>query len=335
MVQPQMAYFDQKNVLVLGGAGFIGSHLVEALLEQGAVVNVLDDLSSGRRENLNLEHPDLRFQRLDITGLGQETRSSALDLAVASTDFVVHLASPIGLRLAHTHGFDTTARILSGGMNVVSACLRHRRPILYTSSSEIYGAVAHKALDEADTAGFGLEPRWGYGAAKMAVEHLVAGLYREYGIPATSARLFNVVGPRQNSQSGLVLSAFAEAAMGDEELTVHGDGTDRRTFLHVRDCAAALLAIAGCEDLLGKSVNVGGTENISILELAALVTHLSGKGRITHKSYREVYGENFAAVADRRPKLDLLIEATGWKPRRSLKDAVWDCLEDLRREKLT
>ena len=324
-----MNKFARKNVLVLGGAGFIGSHLVDSLLAQRARVIVLDDLSSGSRKNLDFQHPHLRFLQGDISALEQRAAGSSLDEGIRDSDYVFFLASPIGLRLAHTRSLETTTRILASGMNVVSLCLKHRRPILYTSSSEIYGAVSHRLLDEKDTSGFGLEPRWGYGAAKMAVEHLVAGLFREHRIPATSARLFNVVGPRQNASTGLVLSAFAKAAVEDGELIVHGDGTDRRTFLHVKDCVTALLAIAESDELSGQSVNVGGSENISINELAELVIDASGAGRITYKSYEEVYGDHFVPVGDRRPNLDLLMRTTGWTPKHSLADAIRDCIDDL------
>ncbi len=324
--------FTNQRVLVIGGAGLIGSHLADGLLTQQARVAVADNLSSGRLENLDLEHPALEFANVDVGERGQGDLGSALDRMVEAADFVYHLASPIGVARAHRNAFDTTKRILEDGLNVIAACLRHRKPVLYTSSSEIYGAGGDHALGEDEMAGFGMEPRWGYGAAKMVMEHLVAGLWREHGLPASSVRFFNVVGPRQNADSGLVVSVFCKAALDGEALVVHGDGGDRRTFLHVLDAVSALLAIPGAAQLRGKSVNVGGLENISIRELAERVVKLRGEGRIVFKPYAEVYGAGFAAVRDRRPKLDLLTGATGWRPRHTLDEAIVGCFRTMARD---
>ncbi len=328
------SYFNSRKFLVIGGAGFIGSHLVDGLLARKAEVAVIDNLCSGRLENLDLVNPSLSFLKLDIGTHEQSNEGSELDKLVADSDFVYHMASPIGVGLAHKKGFDTTQQILKDGLNVVDSCLRHRKPILYTSSSEIYGVGGEKPLDEDDTAGFGLQPRWGYGAAKMAMEHLIAGLSREHGLPACSVRFFNVVGPRQNPKSGLVVSAFCSAAIEDSDIVVHGDGSDRRTFLHVIDGASALIAIPQSEELQGKSINVGGVENISIRELAEQIVTIRGKGNIVFKPHEEVYGKGFAPVSDRRPKLDLLMNATGWKPEYTLKEAIEGCFETMEKELL-
>ncbi|MCC6197846.1 MAG: NAD-dependent epimerase/dehydratase family protein [Burkholderiales bacterium] len=323
-----------KRVLVIGGAGFIGSHLTEALLARRALPTVIDNLSSGRLENLDLADPRLAFVNLDVGESHQGIAGSALDRLIAEADFVYHLASPIGVARAHREPFDTTRRILEDGLNVIAGCLRHRRPVLYASSSEIYGVGGDHALGEDETAGFGLQPRWGYGAAKMAMEHLVAGLWREHGVPAWSVRFFNVVGPRQNPESGLVVAAFCKAVLDGKDIVVHGDGNDRRTFMHVLDSVSALVAIAGSRDLRGKSINVGGLENISVRELAELVVKLRGGGRIVCKSYEEVYGIGFVPVKDRRPKLDLLQSATGWEPRHTLEEAIAGCFATMERWRL-
>jgi len=323
---------DSKNekILILGGAGLVGSHLSDAFLQSDSRVTVVDNLSSGSIRNLDTDNQNLEFVELDVGGHEQSRQGSRLDALIAGHDLVYHLASPIGVGQAHGKGFQTTSNILKDGLNVVECCLRHHKPILYTSSSEIYGAGRHQILSENDTAGFGLEPRWGYGAAKMATEHLVAGLKRDFGIPAWVVRFFNVVGPRQNPKSGLVVSAFCKAALDGSDIIVHGDGSDRRTFLHVQDAVDAIVAIPKSEALQGKSVNVGGAENISIKELAELVKKLCGKGRIIFKDHDEVYGSNFVRVPDRRPNLDLLMNETGWKPCRTLAEAVAGCLDSMK-----
>jgi len=319
-----------ERILILGGAGLVGSHLCDKFLEFGSLVTVVDDLSSGSICNLNTNNEDLAFLELDIGDSAESHSGSSLDRLVSEHDLVYHLASPIGVGQAHGRGFDTTSSILKDGLNVVDCCLRNRTPILYTSSSEIYGAGRTQILSEDDTAGFGLEPRWGYGAAKMATEHLVAGLKRDFGIPSWVVRFFNVVGPRQNPKSGLVVSAFCKAAQEGGDIIVHGDGSDRRTFLHVEDAVDAIFAIPQAESLQGRSVNVGGTENISIKELAELVKELCGGGRIVFKDHDEVYGSNFVRVPDRRPNLDLLMNETGWKPSRTLAEAVAGCLDSMK-----
>lgn len=320
-----------RKILVVGGAGLVGSHLTELLLEDGATVTVIDNLCSGRRDNLDLAHPRLSFHEFEVGSPELSDADSPLDCAVAQADLVYHLASPIGVARAHHRGFDTTERILREGLQMVGACLRHRRPLLYTSSSEIYGVGGTHPLGEDEISGFGLQPRWGYGAAKMAVEHLVAGLWREHGIPTWIARFFNVVGPRQNPESGLVVSAFCQAALTGRDLIVHGDGSDRRTFLHVEDAARALVAIPLSEALRGQAVNVGGVENISIRELAELVISLCGAGQIRHLPYETAFGPGFVPVQDRRPKLDRLLSATGWRPQRTLEEAIRGCCHTLRR----
>lgn len=321
---------DSRDILVVGGAGLVGSHLTELLLEAGATVTVIDNLSSGRRDNLDLTHSRLSFQEFEVGAPQLSDADSPLDRAVARADLVYHLASPIGVARAHHRGFDTTERILREGLQMVGTCLRHRRPLLYTSSSEIYGVGGTHPLGEEEISGFGLQPRWGYGAAKMAVEHLVAGLWREHSIPTWIARFFNVVGPRQNPESGLVVSAFCQAALAGKDLIVHGDGSDRRTFLHVEDAARALLAIPLSDPLRGQAVNVGGVENISIRELAELVISLCGAGRIRYQPYEAAFGPGFAPVQDRRPKLDRLMNATGWRPQRTLEEAIQGCYATLR-----
>jgi UDP-glucose 4-epimerase len=325
--------FAGRLVLITGGAGLVGSHLADALLARGANVTVVDNLCSGRKENLDLAHPGLCFEQLDVGEGAQSKADSPLDKLVAAADFVYHLASPIGVARAHNAAFDTTGRILRDGLNVAEACLRRGKPVLYTSSSEIYGNAGEHRLGEDETAGFGQQPRWGYGAAKMAVEHLFAGLWREHRISAWNVRFFNIVGPRQNPASGLVVSAFCQAALDGRPLQVHGDGSDRRTFLHVADAVEALLAIPASDSLRGRAVNVGGTENISIRELAELVVRLHGSGRITHVPHEKVYGPHFVAVSDRRPRLDLVMQATGWRPRRTLEEAIVACFDSMARER--
>lgn len=320
-----------KRVVITGGAGFIGSHLVDYFLAKGLIVHVLDDLSNGIQENLPLKNEKLLFEQLDIgSGFDNPVAMDSLNQAVAAADFVFHLASPIGVQRAHSQRLDTTQRILKDGLCVVDACYRYRCPLLFTSSSEVYGQGDKQMLQENDTLKSGLQPRWGYGAAKLAVEHLVAGLYQELGINTWIVRLFNVVGVRQRPETGLVVPNFCKAALDGKPLIIHGDGSQHRNFVHVSDVVRGIILIIENESLCGQAVNLGWIEQVSVKELANRILTLHNcSSEIRFLPYAEVFGENFVPVLDRIPDLSLIQESTGWRPEHTLDEAIQDCLQSL------
>jgi len=321
---------SRAPAVVTGGAGFLGSHLVEALLAEGREVHVLDDFSSGRPENLPTSDERLAVERIDVGASGRAR--DALDRAVAEAGIVFHLASPIGVERAHRTPRDTASRILEGGLAVVEACRRHRRALVFASSAEVYGTGGPGLLREDDALALGSAARLSYGAAKLAVEHLVLGLERQREAPAWIVRYFNVAGARQRPDTGLAVAAFALAALRGEPLVVHEGGTAERAFLHVRDAVAATLAVSRCEALRGRPVNAGSESPVSIENLARQVLERAGtSGRIVHEAHSARLGDGFAAVTRRVPDTSRLREATGWRPHLSLVDAIDDELRWLAR----
>ncbi|MBI1209536.1 MAG: NAD-dependent epimerase/dehydratase family protein [Azospirillum sp.] len=313
-----------RRVVITGGAGFIGSHLAEALLTGGCGVHVLDDLSAGRRDNLPAASPGLTFDQVDVTDpiVGRRRLSEA----VAEADLVFHLASPIGVQRALAHRYDVCTSILAAGLAVADACRTHRKPVLVSSSSEIYGTGSPEPLRETDSANLPTDPRWGYGAAKFALEHLFLGLTQETRVPAWIVRFFNIAGARQRFNTGLCIASFVRCAMEGRPLTIYGDGEGARAFLHVADAVAALLTIIDAPELVARPVNVGGTTTYSIRRVADEVVRIVNPATsIRHLDPRSVFGPGYTDAPIRIPNLGLILHATDWRPGRSLADMVTDC----------
>jgi nucleoside-diphosphate-sugar epimerase len=313
------------SILVTGGAGFVGSHLCELLLERGFGVHVVDDLSSGSLSNLPLSSPGLTFERLKI---GDPAAEKRLAHAVAGSSMVYHLASPVGVASVHNDPGAAVCRIVLAGAQLVECCRRHQRPILFTSSSEVYGPTPPCPTTEDSPLMLSAASRFSYGVAKLAVEHMVAGLCNQSGVASWIVRLFNVAGPRQRAEAGVIAAFAEELARGGGPLQIHGDGTQTRSFLHVRDAVVALIAVADRPELKGRAVNVGGKEVVSIRSLANQMARQAGGSRsLSHCDYRDCFGENFAPVLRREPDTRLLEGLTGWRSEFRLADIVRDCLE--------
>ncbi|AZO25006.1 NAD-dependent epimerase/dehydratase family protein [Mesorhizobium sp. M1E.F.Ca.ET.045.02.1.1] len=320
------------HVLVTGGAGFVGSALVDLLLARNCSVTVIDDLSNGSLGNLPASDPRLAIRTFRV---GDPAFNTAVHDEVGRADAVFHLASPIGVQRAHKERFAVTSGILESGCAIIEACRLHRRPLLYTSSSEVYGSGRDRPITEADPVMTDIRPRWGYAAAKSAVEHLVAGLFFDFGIPTWIVRPFNMAGPRQRAATGLVLPVFVKAALRGEPLIVHDDGEQRRAFLHVSDAAEGLLLAMQCRSLRGRPVNLGGSEAVQIGNLAKMVVEATKTNApIVMKPSNAVYGERFAVTYDRVPDTNLLTTMTGWRPLRSTKQTIVDCIEHMRAERV-
>jgi UDP-glucose 4-epimerase len=319
------------RVLVTGGAGFLGSAVVDRLVALGHDTDALDDLSTGAAENL---------AAAGRSGRGHLVRGDVRDRAlvaslVARADLVLHLAGAVGVRRVADDPAGTWSRNVLGSASVLDACAARGTRCLVTSTSEVYGSAATGVLSE--DASVTLDPtgrRDVYAVSKLAGEALALALHRSSLLPVTVVRLFNVVGPRQSDRYGMVLPSFARAAVRGEPLLVHGDGRQTRCFLHVADAVDALLALvlppasAASEGLV---VNVGSDEEVAIGDLARAVVAAAGSSSpVRHVSFAEVYGEGFVDPPRRRPDVSRLRSLTGLVPRRGLAAAIADAVAEAR-----
>lgn len=317
------------KVLITGGAGFVGSHLAEVLLDQGHEVLVLDDLSTGRISNLDhlADRPGLSYR------IG-----SALDVPlvvelVDRADVVVHLAAAVGVRLIIERPVHTIQTNVRATEVVLDAAASKRKKVVVASTSEVYGKSSKLPFSEEDDLSFGAtsRSRWAYACSKALDEWLAFAYLEEKGVPVTVVRLFNTVGPRQVGRYGMVVPNFVEKALKGEPIPVHGDGTQSRCFGHVRDVTEAIAKLMVTDDAVGKAVNVGNDREISILGLAEMVKERTGSSsEIELIPYEVAYSAGFEDLSRRVPDLTRLKGLIGYEPKRSLEDIIDDVIEDLR-----
>lgn len=309
------------HALITGGAGFIGSHLAEKLLTDGHRVTVLDDYSTGRPGNLGRvsNHPELRLIRDSVTN------PSTVDVAVANADVVYHLASAVGVKLIVDQPVQTIRTIIRGTEVVLDAAFRFNRPVLITSSSEVYGKGARVPFHEEDDVVMGptQHTRWCYAYAKGIDEFLGIAYHRQLGLPVTTVRLFNTVGPRQVGMYGMVLPRFVEAALANKPLQVYGDGSQSRCFCHVMDVVDALVQLMNTPKAVGHVFNLGSDEEITIEALAQRVIERTGsKSTIDHITYEEAYGQKFDDLPRRVPALEKIKSTINFKRRFNLDNII-------------
>lgn len=317
--------------LVTGGAGFIGSHLVEALAARGEQVLILDDLSTGERRNVE---PLIASGNVELV-VGSIMDEALVDDCVQSVDSCFHLASAVGVQLVVSRPLDTLLCNVRGTDIVVSAAARHGRRLLYTSTSEVYGKNSSGSLSEGSDRILGspFKARWGYAIAKAFGEALSHGYSRECGAEIVVTRLFNTVGPRQKGAYGMVLPRFVQQALADEDLTVYGSGTQSRCFVHVADTVHALLLLVEADDALGGVYNVGSSLEVPIIELAAKVIERTGSSsRVRLIPYEAAYGEGFEELGKRKPDTSALERLTGWQTSRTLDETIDDVIAYARSE---
>jgi UDP-glucose 4-epimerase len=312
---------SKQNVLVTGGAGFIGSHLVERLLDDGHAVTVIDDLSTGNLDNLKTAsaRPDLRIIPEKISG--------CRDLAgiVGGASAIYHLAAAVGVELV----VKSPIRVLETNLHetevLLAAAAIHQVPFLITSTSEVYGKSQKPAFTEDDDLLIGppQHARWSYACSKLMDEFLALAYASERSLPVIIARLFNTVGPRQSGRYGMVLPRFIAAARGGQPLQVHDDGRQTRCFCFVADTVEALVRLQQCPAARGQVFNIGGTEEISIHDLARQVVDILGSSSaIQFISYNQAYAPGFEDMRRRKPVVDKLLKATGFRPSTSLRTII-------------
>jgi UDP-glucose 4-epimerase len=313
------------RTLITGGAGFIGSHLADRMLADGHEVLALDDLSTGSTGNVAHLSGDARFQLVRGTILDHPLVSGL----VAECDVIVHLAAAVGVRLIVEKPLESLITNIRGTEIVLDASASAGRKILVTSTSEIYGKNASGALHEdADRIlGSPFKARWSYSTAKAVDEILARAFWRDRGLPSIVARLFNCVGPRQTGAFGMVLPRFARQALAGEDLTVFGDGEQRRCFCHVLDTVDALVRLLDHPDAVGEVFNVGATLELSMNELAREVIDAAGSSsRIVHIPYDEAYEEGFEDMERRVPDIARIRALTGWEPTIGLERMIRDVI---------
>ncbi len=317
------------KALVTGGAGFIGSHLCEHLLDAGWQVDTIDDLSTGNYSNV--EHLEGRedFRLLIDTVLNEHL----MEDLVKTAEVVFHLASAVGVRLIIDQPVRTIETIVGGTEVVLSLARRYRRKVLITSTSEVYGKGSKVPFSEQDDTVQGptTTRRWAYAAAKAVDEFLALAHWYETRLPVICVRLFNTVGPRQTGQYGMVVPRFVVQALANEPITVYGDGNQTRCFAHVADIVPALAALACCDSAAGKVVNLGNPEEVSINHLAARVREVLNSGSpIVHISYEEAYLEGFEDMRRRVPDIALARKLIGFQPSRTLDDIIASVADHMR-----
>jgi nucleoside-diphosphate-sugar epimerase len=308
------------HVLVTGGAGFIGSHLSEALLGRGETVTVLDDLSTGSEENLAAVRDD---DRLELV-VGSVLDRPLVTRLVSSADSVVHLASPVGVGLIVDDPLGSMHTIIHGTESVLDAAIGHHTKVLVASTSEVYGKNPARLDEEADhVLGATSVPRWVYATAKAIDEYLALGYWKVHRVPTVVLRFFNTVGPRQTGAYGMVLPRFVSQALLGEDLTVYGDGTQRRCFCHVDDTVRAVLSLHDDVRAVGGVYNVASDEEIAIGDLARrVIEHTGSASGIRQVTFEDRYGTHFEDVDRRRPDTTRIRALTGWTPRFRLDDTI-------------
>ncbi len=317
------------RLLITGGAGFIGSHLSDRLISEGHEVIVLDNLETGRIENLS---------DAGMTGHLTFVEGSVLDpeiveKLVAEADFVYHLAAAVGVFNILERPLASLMTNLRGTEILLDAALKFSKPILIASSSEVYGKNTSDSLHEDDNRILGspLMLRWSYSQAKAIDETLAFAYWEEKRLPTRIVRFFNTVGPRQLGAYGMVVPRFVAAALDNEEITIYGDGNQTRCFGHVADVIDALIQVAYSERTIGTVVNIGNDEEISINDLAKKIIEITGsKSKIAYLSYDDAYKSGFEDMERRVPNIERIKRLTGWAPTRNLETIIRDVAEHLR-----
>jgi UDP-glucose 4-epimerase len=319
------------HYLITGGAGFIGSHLADALLADGEQVTVVDDLSTGRLENLADACTNDRFRFVQ----GSVLDEAVIDDLVAGSDAVVHLAAAVGVKLVVEQPLQSVITNIRGAENALASAHRHGKKILLASTSEVYGKSPNMPL--AENADRLLGPptvaRWGYSTSKAVDEVLAFAYHRDHGLATIVARPFNTAGPRQSPAYGMVIPRLARQAVAGEPLTVFGDGNQTRCFCHVSDVVEALVRLLREPRAVGEVFNVGAGEEISIRDLAhRIIAATASSSEIEFIPFDRAYEAGFEDMARRIPDTRKIAAFTGWIPRLSLDDILAETIAEAKAE---
>ena len=301
------------RALITGGAGFIGSHLSEALIEAGHEVTVIDDLSTGRFENIAhlTNNPRFRFAIETITN------TSVMDRLMSECDIVYHLAAAVGVELIVSSPIRVIETNVHGTDIVLQTARRYRRKVMVASTSEIYGKSNRAPFGEDDDRVLGptTKSRWSYSTSKALDEFLALAYHKEAGLSVVIARLFNTVGPRQRGRYGMVIPRFVQWALAGEPIQIYGDGAQSRCFANVRDVVKAFVQLSDCKEADGQVFNIGSQEEITIRELAEKIIAKTGSAsKMTLIPYDQAYEEGFEDMRRRVPDTSKIKGYIGWEP---------------------
>ena len=318
-----------SRALITGGAGFVGSHLAEALLERSWKVEVVDDLSTGTIHNIeHLKSLDGFSYHID-TVMNAPLTAELVDRA----DVVFHLGAAVGVRLIVEEPVRTIETNIKATELVLELAAKKNKKLLVASTSEVYGKLDKPTFSESDDVVLGptSKSRWCYAASKMIDEFLALAYARERGLPVTVLRLFNTIGPRQTGQYGMVVPRFVEQALTGQPITVYGDGTQRRSFTWVGDVVDAMIALVQHPGAIGEVFNVGHTKEISIHDLALLVREIAeSKSEIAFVPFEDAYEEGFEDMPRRLPDISKLQRLIGYEPTLDLSDILNEIMEHTR-----
>ena len=318
-----------SKALVTGGCGFIGSHLVEHLISKGFDVNVLDNMSTGRKSNL--EHIKESNKITIYEGDLQDIK--IVQDSIIACDYVFHLAASVGVFNIIQNPIASLTTNIQGTQNVLDAAYNKKISVFLSSSSEVYGKNKADSLLESDDRILGSPTtlRWSYSEAKAIDESLGYAYWSEKNLEVRIVRFFNTVGPRQIGAYGMVIPRFVSMALNNEPLTIYGNGKQTRCFGHVYDVIDAVISVAFSDKTIGKVINIGNNFEISMNDLAKRIIEETGsKSQIKYITYLEAYGDGFEDMERRVPNIDLIKSLTGWQPKRDLTQIIKDVAEDLR-----
>ena len=319
------------KILITGGAGFVGSHLADKLYTEGHDITVIDDLSTGRYQNVAHLEGKERFRLIIDTVLN----AKLMEELVRETDRVFHMASAVGVKLIMEHPVKTIETIFRGTDIVLSFCSRYRKRVLIPSTSEVYGKSTQVPFTEDNDIlkGSTSKHRWAYACAKELDEFLALAHWKETRLPVVVIRLFNTVGPRQTGQYGMVVPNFIKAALRNEPIPIHGDGNQARCFGHVSDIVEGLTKAIETPECFGQVTNLGNNEEVTIKQLAEKIIAATGsKSQLQYISYAEAYGEGFEDMMRRVPNLEKARRLIGYQPTRTLENIINDVAEQFRKE---
>ena len=318
------------RVLITGGAGFIGSHLAEELLKNKHQVIALDDLSTGRLENIAHLKENKDFELVVGTVLNEHLA----DKLVERADVIFHLAAAVGVELIVKRPLESLTTNIKGSEIVLEMAYRYNKKILMTSTSEIYGKNVNGPLKETDDRILGspLKVRWSYSTAKAVDEMLAYVYWKEKGVPSVIVRLFNTVGPRQTGYYGMVVPRFIEQALGSNPISVYGTGKQTRCFVHVKDAVGALIKLVEEPKAVGEVFNIGSQEEVSIEQLAKEIIKITkSKSKIEYIPYEKAYEEGFEDMQRRVPDTAKINKLIGFKPTYDLSEIIKDIVRHIKK----